>query len=77
MTRSMGEKMLKESGELQQRTCRSCQRTYEYPVPKSTATRFYCAQCMELDEKVRALFEVYNKRIKALTARVEKLEQGK
>ncbi len=61
--------------ELQQRVCRACQKTYPYPVPRSLATRFYCAECMELPDTVRATFESFNKRIKSLSATVEQLQK--
>lgn len=58
-----------------ERVCRSCNERYEYPVPRSLATRFHCAACVELPAETRALFEKYNKRIKTLTAQVDQLEQ--
>lgn len=61
--------------ELQERTCRACDRTYKYPVPKSTATRFYCEACMELAPEVRGAFEHYNKRLKKLTTQLARLEK--
>ena len=54
--------------ELQNRTCRCCNRTFKYPVPKSTATRFYCARCADLDRAVRDMFELFNKRLRRLDA---------
>jgi hypothetical protein len=60
--------------ELQKRVCRACDQTYPYPVVKSLATRFYCAECMELSPQVRATFERFNKRIRALAAAVARLE---
>jgi hypothetical protein len=68
--------MAKENDELQERTCRSCDRTYKYPMLKSTATRFYCEACMELSPEVRSTFEHYNKRLKKLTSQLAKLEKG-
>ncbi|HUU85125.1 MAG TPA: hypothetical protein VM243_16620 [Phycisphaerae bacterium] len=62
--------------ELQDRTCRCCGRGYKYPVPKSSATRFHCERCVGLDAEVRALFEHFNKRVRRLTAEVEKLKRG-
>jgi protein-arginine kinase activator protein McsA len=64
-----------DKAEIQQRVCRACNSTYKYPVLRSLATRFYCADCMELPERVRAAFELLNKRVKNLTATVEKLEK--
>jgi len=69
--------MADQSDELQERTCRACDRTYKYPVPKSTATRFYCEACMELSPEVRGTFELYNKRIKKLEKQIAKLEKEK
>lgn len=57
------------------RVCRSCNESYEYPVSRSLATRFHCPACVELPAETRALFEKYNKRIKALTAQLGQLEQ--
>ncbi len=62
--------------ELQQRVCRACNATYRYPVRHSLASRFYCQDCMELAPGVRAAFEQMNKRIKTLTANIEKLERA-
>ncbi len=62
-----------DRNETQQRICRACNQIYTYPVVKSAATRFYCAACMNLKPGVRATFELYNKRIKALTEQVEQL----
>lgn len=66
--------MAQRDEELQERICRACNQKYDYPVYKSTATRFYCENCMELSPRVRATFEQFNKRIKSLTAAVQKLE---
>ncbi|MFH0981133.1 MAG: hypothetical protein V2A79_06315 [Planctomycetota bacterium] len=59
--------------ELQDRVCRCCDRKYRYPVPKSLATRFYCEACSRLSEEARAMFELFNKRLRKLSADVEKL----
>ncbi len=59
----------------QERLCRACQRRYAYPVRKSLATRFHCEACMALSPNVRKTFETFNKRIKALSAAVDKLEK--
>jgi hypothetical protein len=67
--------MAQDDDELQQRVCRACNQTYDYPVLKSGATRFYCEDCMELPAPVRATFEQFNKRVKSLSATVQKLEQ--
>jgi hypothetical protein len=67
--------MAQKDDELQERVCRACNQTYDYPVRKSTATRFYCEDCMELPSAVRTAFEQFNKRIKTLAATVAKLEQ--
>jgi hypothetical protein len=67
--------MARDDDELQERVCRSCNRTYDYPVLKSAATRFYCEECMELPPPVRAAFEQFNKRIKTLSAAIARLEQ--
>ncbi len=67
--------MAQDDDELQERTCRACSQTYEYPVLKSMATRFYCEACMQLPPTVRAAFEQFNKRLKTLDATVRKLEK--
>ena len=61
--------------ELQERTCRCCDRLYAYPVKKSLATRFYCETCSQLAEDVRALFETFNKRLRKLSSDVDKLRR--
>jgi hypothetical protein len=67
--------MARNDDELQERVCRACNRTYDYPELKSGATRFYCEACADLPAGVRATFEQFNKRIKTLSATVQKLEQ--
>ncbi len=66
--------MPQDDEELQDRVCRACNQTYKYPVLKSMATRFYCEDCVDLPPAVRASFERFNKRIRALSAAVQKLE---
>ncbi len=61
--------------ELQDRTCRCCGRSYQYPVLKSQATRFYCQACTELGDNVRAMFEHFNKRIKKLSKDLVRLQK--
>lgn len=60
--------------ELQERTCRACDRTFKYPVPRSLATRFHCEDCAQLPPGTRAMFEMQNKRLKALSAEVNRLK---
>lgn len=67
--------MATDEKETSKRVCRACNESYDYPVLRSPATRFHCEACAELPAETRALFEKYNKRVKALTAQVEKLEQ--
>ncbi len=62
--------------ELQERACRCCERSYRYPVPRSTATRFYCQYCVGLDAGVREMFELFNKRLGRLTSQIESLRRG-
>lgn len=52
--------------ELQIRVCRACNASYDYPVIKSRATRFYCETCAQLPDDSRAVFESMNKRLKDL-----------
>ena len=66
----------KGDDELQQRVCRACNATYKYPVLHSLASRFYCEDCMELPARIRATFEQMNKRIKTLTATLDKHEKS-
>lgn len=67
--------MKEDTDEIHERVCRACNETYNYPVPKSPATRFYCETCAGLDAPVRAVLERYNKRLKSLATTVHKLEQ--
>ncbi len=60
--------------EIQQRTCRVCGRTYQYPVPRSLATRFSCDKCVGLDPEVRTMFQHFNKRIQTLQKQVNALK---
>ena len=66
--------MAAESTELRRRICRACTESYSYPLPKERATRFHCSACAALPLEIRSVLEKYNRRLKALTAAVEKLE---
>jgi hypothetical protein len=70
-----GASMPEQDRETKKRVCRSCNESYDYPLPRDPATRFHCSACVELPAGTRALFEKYNKRIKALAVQVERLEQ--
>ncbi len=63
--------------ELQDRTCRACGRPYKYPVRKSRATRFHCQACVDLDANVRATFEHFNRKIKAVQRELNALKSAK
>jgi len=67
--------LCKMNDELQDRTCRCCDRGYKYPALRSLATRFYCERCAALAADVRDLLEQFNKRIRRLTAEVEALKK--
>ena len=67
--------MTDRDDETQERGCRACDKRYVYPVPRSLATRFYCAECMTLPPAVRATFEQFNRRLRKLAATVSTLEQ--
>jgi hypothetical protein len=60
--------------EIQDRTCRVCGRKYQYPIPRSLATRFNCDKCVSLDPEVRAMFQHFNKRITTLQKQVNALK---
>jgi len=62
--------MAERDSELQVRVCRGCNQSYDYPVIKSAATRFYCERCALLPDAVRATIEQLNKRIKELEKKV-------
>ena len=64
-----------ETTEAKKRTCRCCNRTYAYPVPRSRATRFHCTECAALAPSLRRVFEEMNRRLKRNEAAVEKLTQ--
>lgn len=59
--------------EIQQRVCRCCNQTYRYPLLRSQATRFYCADCVELPDSARIVIERLNKRVKQLSTQLDKL----
>lgn len=61
--------------EIQERTCRSCDEKYPYPVLRGSATRFYCAHCADLPAEIRGVFEKYNKRVREMKRIIEKLER--
>jgi hypothetical protein len=60
---------------LQKRSCRCCNRSYDYPVPKHRATRFHCADCATLKPDLRKVFEGLNRRIKRLESGLAKLKK--
>jgi len=59
--------------EIQTRTCRSCGRTFRYPVPRSLATRFHCDSCVRLDEATRETFEQVQKELQRLRTELKKV----
>lgn len=61
--------------EIQQRTCRCCNRKFDYPVRKSSATRFHCPDCAPLRPELRKMFELMNRRLKQSEADIAKLKQ--
>jgi hypothetical protein len=63
------------SDELQTRVCRSCDRSYKYPVPKSLATRFYCERCAQVTRESRLLFEAFNKRLRRMSKEITDLKK--
>lgn len=67
--------MSEQRDEVQERVCRACNAVYKYPVRRSLATRFHCEACVALAPEIRAAFEQFNKRIRALTTSVQRLEQ--
>lgn len=77
MTKGLSGRMsaANDEKESRPRICRACNETYEYPVLKSPATRFYCPTCAELPAQTRGMFEKFNRRIKAMSSQLEKLEQ--
>jgi hypothetical protein len=62
--------------EIQTRVCRACGRDYEYPVLRSSATRFHCESCVRLDAATRETFEHFHKRIKELTRALSQAQSG-
>jgi hypothetical protein len=62
-----------ETAETKKHTCRCCNRTYNYPVPRSRTTRFHCTECAALAPGLRSVFEQMNRRLKRTEKAVEKL----
>lgn len=60
--------------ELQKKTCKCCNRGYDYPQPKSRATRFHCPDCATLKPELRKVFEGLNRRVKRLESGLAKLK---
>jgi len=67
--------MRKSQGECRPRVCRACNESYDYPAFKSSATRFHCERCADLPADVRAVFEKYNRRVKAMAAQLDSLQR--
>lgn len=61
------------AGELRKKECRVCGREYEYPLPRSPATRLYCETCVGLPAEVRKVLEQFRREIKRLQRQVEAL----
>lgn len=59
---------------MQKRTCRVCSSTYDYPTPKSIATRFYCEECVEIPVATRRVLEALRRKNDRMSTRIEKLE---
>jgi hypothetical protein len=56
------------------RTCRACGKQFEYPVKGSMATRFHCAECVDLAPDLRKLAERLYARVQKLELTVKRLE---
>ena len=59
---------------MQRRTCRACGTSYQYPIPKSMATRFYCEDCVEIPVNTRRVLEAMRRRIDRMATKIEQLE---
>ena len=64
------------NGELQTRTCRACDRQYDYPVRKSLATRAHCESCAMLDPAIRRTFEQFQRRLKGMEHELNTLKSA-
>ena len=64
-----------DSDQTKQRFCRCCNRRFEYPVPKSRATRFHCPDCAQLKPELRKVFEQFNRRLKQVAVDLDKVKQ--
>jgi hypothetical protein len=47
----------------QKRRCKCCNKMYDYAVPNSHATRFFCEECTDLPEPIRKVLASFNKRL--------------
>lgn len=47
----------------QRRRCKCCNKLYDYAVPNSHATRFFCEECTDLAEPIRKVLASLNKRL--------------
>ena len=59
------------------RTCRACGHSFEYPIKGSAATRHHCEQCVEIPSAYRRVVERLLVRVKALEAKLQRLESEK
>ena len=57
-----------------QRRCRACGESYDYPAHKSLATRSHCERCVPIPPESRRAFELMRRRLDRLAREVEALK---
>ncbi len=60
---------------MEKRNCRVCGVSYQYPVPKSIATRFYCDQCVQIPGEIRRVLELMRRKMDRMESKIDKLER--
>ena len=58
-----------------QRTCRACDKKFDYPVKGSAATRHHCEDCVAVPPETRKILERLNNRVTQLERQLQSRPQ--
>lgn len=55
----------------QRRRCRCCNKSYDYAVAGSLATRFICEECAKIPDPIRKVLVNFNKRLNEIETQIK------
>jgi hypothetical protein len=67
--------MEKISSSQRLRTCRACDKRFEYPVKGSAATRHHCDDCVAVPTEMRKILERLNSRVTQLENQLRRRQE--